>query len=431
MAEFVIRPVSKLKGIFFPPGDKSISHRAVIIGSLARGKTEVHRFLRSEDCLRIVQAFVNLGVKMEMQDDLLVIDGVGLDGLQEPQEVLDFGNSGTGLRLTAGVLAGQPFYSVITGDSSLRKRPMRRIVEPLCQMGARIYGRQEGNLPPLSIIGGNLRPLNYFSPMPSAQVKSAILLAGLFAQGETSVTEPIISRDHTERMLIYLGCHIKAEKGKVIIKGRPHLTGRKVMIPGDISAAAFFLVAAAIIPGSELTIVNVGVNPTRTGIIDVLKNMGANLEILNYREESGEPIADLHIKSSPLCGVVVEGEIIPRLIDEIPAIAVAATRATGTTIIRDAGELRVKESDRLAAMTRELTRMGARIEETETGLVISGGNQLRGTLCESYSDHRVAMALAIAGLVAKGETRIKEAEFIATSFPDFFSSLENLCYGRT
>lgn len=425
--ELTINQIKQLKGETAVPGDKSISHRAVMLGALARGTTRVENFLTGEDCLSTVRCFRALGVPVEGPDNgCLTIQGVGLNGLQEPVTILDAGNSGTTTRLMLGILAGQSFCSIITGDASLSRRPMARVTTPLAGMGAQFIGRDNNNLLPLAIRGGQLKPLNYQSPVASAQVKSAILLAGLFAQGETSVTEPTISRDHTERMLKSFGADIKQEGTTVTIKGRPELKGRQVVVPGDISSAAFLMVAAAILPGSEVTIRGVGVNPTRDGLLEVLKNMGGQVELLNLRDQCGEPVADIRVKGSDLQGTEISGNLIPRLIDEIPIIAVAAACARGTTVIRDAAELKVKESNRLATVAGELTKLGAAVEELPDGLIIKGGKPLTGAVVDSHGDHRIAMAMAVAGLAARGRTVIKEAQCIPVSFPGFADALKSL-----
>lgn len=425
--ELTINQIKQLKGETAVPGDKSISHRAVMLGALARGTTRVENFLTGEDCLATVRCFRALGVPVEGPDNgCLTIQGVGLNGLQEPVTILDAGNSGTTTRLMLGILAGQSFCSIITGDASLSRRPMARVTTPLAGMGAKFIGRDNNNLLPLAIRGGQLKPLNYQSPVASAQVKSAILLAGLFAQGETSVTEPTISRDHTERMLKSFGADIKQEGTTVTIKGRPELKGRQVVVPGDISSAAFLMVAAAILPGSEVTIRGVGVNPTRDGLLEVLKNMGGQVELLNLRDQCGEPVADIRVKGSDLQGTEISGNLIPRLIDEIPIIAVAAACARGTTVIRDAAELKVKESNRLATVAGELTKLGAAVEELPDGLIIKGGKPLTGAVVDSHGDHRIAMAMAVAGLAARGRTVIKEAQCIPVSFPGFADALKSL-----
>jgi 3-phosphoshikimate 1-carboxyvinyltransferase len=360
---------------------------------------------------------------VDVDGNTVRVQGVGLDGLKEPDDVLNAGNSGTTARLLLGVLAGQSFYSVLTGDGSLRRRPMGRVSGPLTEMGARFWGRAEDSLLPLSIRGGGLRPLSYRSPVASAQVKSAVLLAGLFAYGETAVLEPERSRDHTERMLAAFGARVEINVNEARVAGMPALAGRLVRVPGDISSAAFFLVAASIIPGSDLTIRNVGINPTRTGVLDVLEEMGGRLEYLNRREESGEPVADIRVRAAELHGVEVGGDVIPRLIDELPVLAVAALFARGKTVIRDAVELRVKETDRIAAMAGELGILGAEVEERQDGFEIQGGRPVSGGIVRSHGDHRVAMSLCVAALAAQSPVSLDSPECIAISYPTFFETL--------
>jgi 3-phosphoshikimate 1-carboxyvinyltransferase len=412
-------PVRRVRGEIIVPGDKSISHRSIMISALADGESVIKGFLRSEDCLNTVKAFRMLGVRIHDDTIALRVEGKGLDGLSEPNDVIDVGNAGTLIRIISGVLAGQPFYSVLTGDDSIRRRPMLRVVEPLREMGATVLGRRGGRYAPLTIMGGELRPITYRTKVASAQVKSAILMAGLFAEGETTVIEPSISRDHTERMLSYFGAEVDREGTRVTLKGRPVLNPREMLIPGDISSAAYFIVAALLAPDSELLIRDVGVNPTRTGIIEALTLMGGKIEILNRRIWGNEPVADIRVRSSRLKGISVGGDLIVRMIDEVPILAVAATQAEGETIIRDAAELRVKESDRIATISEELSRMDAQIKPLDDGMVISGPTRLRGTACHSHSDHRVAMSIAIAGLVADGRTTILNADPVRTSFPNF------------
>lgn len=424
--DLTIKPCQKLSGTVTMPGDKSISHRAVMLGSLATGRTEIHNFLMGEDCLATIKCFKALGVDIQNQQHRITIQGRGLHGLKEPAVVLDCGNSGTTTRLLLGILAGQSFSSIITGDSSLCQRPMARIVTPLNRMGAQFIGRYNNSLLPMAVKGGGLQPINYLSPVASAQIKSAILLAGLFCPGRTVVTEPSLSRDHTERMLSLFGAEVAVSGRHVSVTGYPRLTGKKITIPGDISAAAFFMVAAAILPGSDVTITNVGLNPTRTGVVEVLKRMGAHLKVTNLQHQDYEPVGDIHIKGSALTGTVIEGDIIPRLIDEIPILAVAASVAQGKTVFRDAAELRVKETDRITALATELTKLGVNIQTRPDGMVIEGGGPLLGTTCHSHGDHRMAMALAVAGLVAAGQTTIKEATSINVSFPDFMGVLNSI-----
>ncbi|MGQ9824063.1 MAG: 3-phosphoshikimate 1-carboxyvinyltransferase [Desulfotomaculales bacterium] len=426
---WLVKPARSLRGIISVPGDKSISHRAVMLGALAEGETRIENFLAGEDCLATVRCFRELGVEISGpgEQNTVVVYGRGPQGLKEPSNVLEAANSGTTLRLLTGILAGLPFFSVLTGDSSLRSRPMGRVVAPLREMGAQIWGRGGGEFAPLAVQGGDLHGISYRLPVPSAQVKSAVLLAGLFARGETAVTETVATRDHTERLLKHFGVRLHSDgRGTVSVKGGQRLAGRPLTVPGDISSAAFFLVAAACTPDSEITVTGVGINPTRTGILDVLKDMGADLAVLNVRESGGEPVADLRVRSSSLSGTVIAGDLIPRLVDEIPVLAVAAAAARGRPEIRDAAELRVKESDRLAVLAVELGKLGADIEELPDGLLIRGGRPLQGAVCQSHGDHRVAMALAVAGLLARGETVVLEEGCAAVSYPGFDDALNSL-----
>ncbi|MBD2083792.1 3-phosphoshikimate 1-carboxyvinyltransferase [Trichocoleus sp. ST-U3] len=416
-----------LQGRIRVPGDKSISHRALMLGAIAQGETTIQGLLLGEDPRSTASCFRAMGAKIsELNTEMVRIQGIGLGYLQEPTSVLDAGNSGTTLRLMLGLLASHPgrFFAV-TGDSSLRSRPMSRVVKPLQEMGAQIWGRQNDSLAPLAIQGQQLRPIHYHSPIASAQVKSCILLAGLMVEGQTTVTEPALSRDHSERMLKAFGAElsIDPETNSVTITGSAKLQGQPVVVPGDISSAAFWLVAGAIVPGSELCVENVGVNPTRTGILEALERMGADIQMENQRIVAGEPVADLRVRSSALKACEIAGNLIPRLIDEIPILAVAAVFAQGTTVIRDAAELRVKESDRIAVMASQLNRMGAKVTERPDGLEITGGTPLIGTDVDSHTDHRIAMSLAIAALNAEGTTTIGRAEAAAISYPDFFQSL--------
>lgn len=422
-----VRPSTGLRGEISVPGDKSISHRSVMIGSISRGATRITGFLNGEDSLGTARAFRLMGIEIdEVGPTELIVHGKGLDGLCEPTDILDLGNSGTSMRLLTGLLAGQSFFSVLTGDQYLRKRPMGRVTEPIKGMGAIIDGRDGGKLAPLAIHGTRLKGVDYVSPIASAQVKSAVLLAGLYADGETSVAEPEKSRDHTERMLAGFGATVRVEGLKATVSGRPELTGRPVAVPGDISSAAFFMVAASIVPGSELLIRNVGVNPTRTGILDALRRMGADIAVENAREEAGEPVADLLVRAASLKGIMIGGEIIPRMIDEVPVLAVAAAMAEGETLIRDAKELRVKETDRIATMATELRRMGVEVEELPDGMRIVGAKPLVGAVCESHGDHRVAMSMLVAGLAVRGETTVNGTRWIETSFPGFEETLRKV-----
>jgi 3-phosphoshikimate 1-carboxyvinyltransferase len=422
-----IHPAGGLRGEISVPGDKSISHRSIMLGSLAEGTTLVHGFLHGEDNHATLKAFRAMGIAIEeLPGGELRIEGRGLNGLAEPGNVIDCGNSGTTIRLMTGLLAGQSFFSVLTGDRYLRKRPMKRVVAPLSAMGARIWGRGGGDLAPLAIQGCPLRPTEYDSPIASAQIKSAVLFAGLYPEGVTTVREPHLSRDHSERMLTYFGAEVRPFSGGVSIVGQPRLEGREVFVPGDISSAAFFMTAALIVPGSELLIRNVGVNPARSGVIDILQRMGGNLEILDRRELSGEPVADVLVRSSALKGIEIGGDLVPRAIDEFPAVSVAATFAEGATVIRDARELRVKETDRIAAMTSELNRLGARVEAREDGMIVNGVDRLAGGSVSSWGDHRIAMSLAIASLRAESEVTIDDTGCTATSFPGFWELVEKV-----
>ncbi len=428
MTEYrTIEPVSALRGEITVPGDKSISHRSIMLGSLAEGTTRVEGFLTGEDNLATLQAFEAMGVSIRrIGETSLEIEGRGLNGLEEPNNVIDCGNSGTTMRLMTGLLAGQSFFSVLTGDQYLRRRPMKRVVGPLMQMGARIAGRHGGELAPLAIQGSSLQPATYNSPVASAQVKSALLLAGLYVDGETTVREPHLSRDHSERMLSWFGADLRTFDGGVTITGRPRLQGKDVTIPGDISSAAFFMVAGLITPGSELLIRNVGINPSRSGIIDILQAMGGQLELLDQKNPSGEPVADILVKSSVLKGIDIGGELVPRAIDEFPVISVAAAMAEGTTTIRDARELRVKETDRIAAMTSELSKLGASVEALEDGMIITGCEQLQGGQVTSHGDHRIAMSLVVAALNSTTPVTIDDTECTETSFPGFWNLLKTV-----
>jgi 3-phosphoshikimate 1-carboxyvinyltransferase len=421
-----VAPGRPLRGLLRVPGDKSISHRAAILGGIARGVTRVSGFLRAEDCLSTLRCLRALGVVIQEQGDVLEIEG---GPLAEPEDVLDVGNSGTTIRLLAGVLAGHPFHSVLTGDASIRRRPMARVAEPLRQMGARISGRRGGRLAPLAIAGAPLRGIAYATPVASAQVKSAVLLAGLFAQGETSVTEPSQSRDHTERMLSAFGVPVRHAALTARVIGPATLRGAAVRVPGDLSSAAFFLVAGALVPGSEVAVADVGINPTRTGVLDILRLMGAHVEVRDEREEGGEPVGTVAVRAAPLGGIVIAGDVIPRAIDELPVLAVAACLAAGETVIRDAAELRVKESDRVAVLARELGRLGADIAPQPDGLVIAGGRRLHGGRVRSGGDHRIAMALAVAGLCADGPVIIEDSACVETSFPGFEAALRRATGG--
>ena len=429
MADFILKGKSRtFRGEITPPGDKSISHRAVILGSLARGKTRASGFLVSRDTLATANAFRSMGIGVEVNAGEVEISGNGLFGLEAPREIIDAENSGTTARLLAGLLSAQSFPSTITGDSSLRSRPMSRVTVPLRMMGAVISG--EGDTLPLRITGSELRGIDYGTPVASAQVKSALLLAGLYAAGRTSVTEPERTRDHTERMLRYFGVPVEAIGNCVSVGPGVEFSGNELEIPSDISSAAFFIVAALVNPGSEIIARNVGLNPLRTGALDILREMGADISVENRRECCGEPVGDIVARHCPLRAVRIEGESVSRAIDELPVISVAACFAEGETVISGAGELRVKETDRISAMAGELSKLGADIRETRDGMVINGTEELRGARCESRGDHRVAMSLAVAATRAQGETVIGDAGCVSISFPEFFSLFEALGDGK-
>ncbi len=422
----VLKSKNNIKGTFTVPGDKSISHRSVMLSSLAEGTSHISGFLTGEDCLSTVSCFKKMGVEIEIDGTNVTVHGKGLNGLTKPTETLDVGNSGTTLRLMTGILSAQKFESHITGDSSIQKRPMDRVNAPLSLMGASIKGCGGEKLyAPLTVEGKNLKAIEYTLPVASAQVKSAIILAGLYADGETTIIEPEATRDHTEIMLNYLGADIKKDGNKITVKPVKELYAKDITVPGDISSAAYFMAAGAVCPSSDVTITNVGINPTRTGIITVLENMGADISILNERTVCGEKVADINVKTSKLKGTVVEGDIIPKLIDEIPVIAVIACFADGKTVIKDAQELKVKESNRIKTVVGELKKFGADIEETDDGMIINGSKELKGTVVESHNDHRIAMSMAIAALMAEGETTIKNSECVDISFPNYFDILNN------
>jgi 3-phosphoshikimate 1-carboxyvinyltransferase len=419
---------SPLIGQCAVPGDKSISHRAVIFGSIAKGRTYIRNFLDGHDCRATIGIMRAMGVTIdEISSTQLVIHGVGLDGLQEPENVLDCDNSGTTMRLLAGALAGQAFVSVLSGTAQIRGRPMARIVDPLRTMNAQIFGRQNGRYAPLTIVPSRLKSIEYTMPIASAQVKSSLLLAGLYAHGLTVVRQPGPARDHTERMLGAMGAPI-AVLGNTIHSERPQapLKPLNITIPGDISSAAFLLVAASAQPDSKLTILDVGINSTRTGIVDALSEMGADIQSKDRIDQGGEPVADLVVSGGGLRGMEFGGEQIVTMIDELPVLAVAATQAAGRTVVRDAQELRVKETDRIATTVSELKKMGAQIQETTDGFIVDGPTQLSGTSVDSHRDHRLAMALAVASLIANGETTIHNAHVTADSFPGFESTLRAL-----
>lgn len=412
------------------PGDKSISHRSLMLGAIAEGETIIEGLLVGEDPQSTARCFRQMGAKISpLNPEKVRVKGIGLEKLREPRGILNAGNSGTTMRLMLGLLAASSErFFIVSGDDSLRSRPMSRVVTPLAQMGAEIWGRKGNSLAPLAVKGQKLKAIHYLSPVASAQVKSCVLLAGLLTEGKTTVTEPALSRDHSERMLSAFGAElvVNPKTNSVTVTGLPTLKGQKVIVPGDISSAAFWLVAGAIVPGSELLITNVGVNPTRTGILEALEMMSADITRENERVVAGEPVADLRVKHSKLKACKISGEIIPRLIDEVPILAVAAAFAEGTSTITDAAELRVKESDRLKAMTSELGKMGAKVNELPDGLEITGGVPLKGAEVDSFTDHRIAMSLAIAALMAKGTTTIERAEAVSISYPQFFKTLQQV-----
>lgn len=416
----------KLRGEITVPGDKSISHRAVMFGAISSGTTNITGFLQGADCLSTISCFRKMGIEIENSKDTVRVHGKGLHGLKKPDEILDVGNSGTTTRLISGILAGQNFTSILNGDASIQQRPMDRIIKPLRMMGARISGHDNTSYAPLTINGSALKGIHYNSPVASAQIKSCIMLSGLYADGITSVTEPSLSRNHTELMLKAFGADISSQNTTATITPGNELYGQDVHVPGDISSAAYFIAAGLITPDSEILIKNVGINPTRDGILRVCLKMGGNITLLNERTESGEPVADLLVKTSSLHGITIEGDIIPTLIDEIPVIAVLASYATGTTVIKDASELRVKESDRIAVMTENLSRMGADITACEDGMIINGKETLHGAVIESHLDHRIAMSFAVASLNASGVTTINNAECVNISYPGFYTDLSSL-----
>ncbi len=422
----VIRKINGLSGEVTVPGDKSISHRSIMLGSLAKGTTEVYGFLQGADCLSSISCFSKMGVEIENKGDIVLIKGRGLRGLREPQGILDVGNSGTTTRLMSGILAAQNFTSKVTGDASIQKRPMKRIMTPLTMMGADIKSELGNDCAPLIINGKKLNGIHYDSPVASAQVKSAILFAGLYADGETSVTEPAVSRNHTELMFEEYGVDIKCNDKTVTVAPAGELHARKVIVPGDISSATYFIVAAAITPNSCVTIKNVGINPTRDGIIKVCQMMGADIKIEKTSGDIGEPTADITVSTSSLKGCTIGGDIIPTLIDEIPAIAILACFAEGETIIKDAEELKVKESNRIDVVVNNLKAMGADIEATDDGMIIRGGITLHGAVIDSKLDHRIAMSFAIAGMNSEGETEILGSECVDISYPNFYSDFQRL-----
>jgi 3-phosphoshikimate 1-carboxyvinyltransferase len=435
MTALTITPGRPLRGTTTVPGDKSLTHRAIILTALAEGTSTIAGYCRGEDCLNTMRAFQGLGISITQTPTELTVCGKGFWGLSEPSAPIDCGNSGTGIRLLTGLLAGQDFFSILTGDESIRRRPMGRVVKPLREMGAVIGGRKGGELAPLAITGTGLHGIDYTSPVASAQIKSSLLLAGLFAQGKTRYKEPSLSRDHTERMFQFFGIPLTREADILVLQGRPSVgwRGAQMTVPGDFSAAAFFIVGATIVQGSDITLRNVGMNPTRTGLIEVMRTMGADIQVLGQREEAGEPVGDLRVKAAPLKGVTIGPGLIPKTIDEFPALCVAAAVANGDTLISGAEELRVKESDRIATMSRELKAMGALVEERPDGMIIRGvgrggenGRLKAADKAHSHGDHRVAMSLAIGGLTAEQSMTIADTSCVETSFPNFEQVLIDL-----
>ena len=420
-----IKKQQSLKGVLSVPGDKSISHRAVMFGALARGTTRVSHFLEGADCLSTISCFRKMGIDIEKDGEELLIHGRGLRGLNSPREILNAGNSGTTTRLISGILAGQKFISELDGDASLRSRPMKRIIDPLTAMGADIRSRMDNGCMPLRIAGRPLHAVHYNSPVASAQVKSCVLLAGMYADGVTSVTEPFLSRNHTEIMLNYFGAKVTSQGTTASILPEPELSAREVCVPGDISSAAFFIAAGLLTPNSEILLKNVGINPTRAGILKICRQMGADITLLNENHQ-GEPTADLLVRTSSLKGTVIQGADIPTLIDEIPVLAIMAAFADGTTVIRDAQELKVKESDRIAVMVENLKRMGADIAGTDDGMIIRGGKPLHGAVIDPHMDHRVAMSFAVAGTVCQGSMEITDGDCVKISYPGFYEDLYRL-----
>lgn len=420
-----IPKLNKLHGKLTIPGDKSISHRAVMFGALAQGTTRITHFLEGADCLSTISCFQAMGIHIQKNKDKVLVEGKGLHGLQAPLDILDVGNSGTTTRLISGILAGQDFTSRLTGDASICQRPMGRIITPLSLMGAQITSQNQNGCAPLTIQGGHLHGIHYQSPVASAQVKSCVLLAGMYADAPTSVTEPVLSRNHTELMLNYFGAQVTSKGTTASILPQPDLKARDITVPGDISSAAYFIAAGLLVPGSEILLCNVGINPTRDGLLRVCQAMGGDITLLNVRND-GEPTADLLIRSSSLHGTEIKDEIIPTLIDEIPMIAVMAAFAEGTTVIRDAAELKVKESDRIQVMTDNLTRMGADVEALPDGMIIHGGKPLHGATIDSHKDHRIAMSFAVAGGICEGLLTITDGECVNISYPEFYTDLYSL-----
>jgi len=422
----IIKPVTSLQGEIEVPGDKSISHRALIIGAMSNGKMNISNLANGRDCLSTIGCLEHLGIKIQKEQNRVVVNSRGLFGFREPQNFLDAGNSGTTMRVLCGVLAGQSFNSVVTGDESLRNRPMRRVIEPLQKMGAEIQAHNNNQFAPIAISGKKLNSIEYTIPIPSAQVKTALVLAGLLADGKTTIQENIPTRDHTERMLKYLGIDITSQNGGLDVAGQSEIKSKDIFVPGDISSAIYFIGAGLLVKNSHIKIKNVGLNPGRIGALKVLKKMGAKIEIKNVKEINCEPVGEIEVRSSDLKGTEILSEEIPSLIDEIPLLAVLTCLAEGKTSIKGAEELRVKEIDRLKAMASELTKLGANIKELPDGLEISGSIKFKGASVESFGDHRMAMALAVAGLVASSETIVENAEVVDVSFPNFFEILDSL-----
>ena len=421
-----LHKAAHIRGEITVPGDKSISHRSVMFGSIAKGTTEIHNFLEGADCLSTIGCFRRMGIEIENKNGTVIVHGKGMHGLTAPSGTLDCGNSGTTTRLISGILAPQNFDVTLTGDESIQKRPMKRIIEPLSMMGADIKSIRGNDCAPLKICGMPLAGIHYTSKVASAQVKSAILLAGLYADGLTTVTEPQVSRNHTELMLKFFGAELESKETSVTIWPATELFGNRIDVPGDISSSVYFVAAGLILPNSEVLIKNVGINPTRAGLIKVCEAMGADLTRLNENHGNAEPTADLLVRTSSLKACTIEGDIIPTLIDELPTIAMMACFAEGTTVIRDAAELKVKESNRIAIMVENLRAMGADVEETEDGMIIHGGKPLHGAVIDSHKDHRSAMTFAVAALAAEGETEIHDADCVNISYPAFYEELERL-----
>ena len=422
----IIKPVNSLQGEIEVPGDKSISHRALIIGAMSKGKMNISNLASGQDCLSTIRCLESLGIKIQKEEDGFAVNGRGSFGFQEPQNVLDAGNSGTTMRVLCGVLAGQSFNSVVTGDESLRSRPMKRVIEPLQKMGAEIHAHNNNQFAPIAISGKKLNAIEYALPVPSAQVKTALILAGLLASGKTTIHENIPTRDHTERMLKYLGINIASQNGSLVVSGQSEIESKDIFVPGDISSAIYFIGAGLLVENSHIKIKNVGLNPGRIGALQVLKRMGAKIEIKNVKEVNCEPVGEIEVKTSDLKGTQILSEEISSLIDEIPLLAVLACLAEGQTTIKGAKELRVKETDRLRAIASELNKLGANIKEFSDGLEITGSAKFKGAVVESFGDHRMVMALSVADLVASGETIVENAEVVDISFPNFFDILDSL-----